>query len=132
MTALEWTVVFRGASWMPAPLPPVGMGSAAVEQRRARRSVRSPTEGAQEPAQPAAAVAMSMVPRAGSGRLGVVDELGAAGTGRTCGAGQGGDVDVMSADCGVDALSSGQTGCGGLVADRVVKPVNGAGKRGRP
>jgi hypothetical protein len=35
------------------------------------------------------------------GRLGVADELGAAGTGRTCGADQGGDVDSMSAQCGV-------------------------------
>jgi hypothetical protein len=34
----------------------------------------------------------------------------------------------MSAQCGVDALSGGKAGCGGIVADRVVEPVNGAGQ----
>lgn len=67
-----------------------------------------------------------MVSGAGRGRLGLVEELGAAGTGRTRGAGQGGDVDLVSAHCGVDALSGGEAGCGGLAADRVVEPVNGA------
>jgi hypothetical protein len=71
-----------------------------------------------------------MVPWACRRWLELVEELDAAGTGWTCGAGQGGDVDLMSAQCGVDALSGGEAGCGGLVADRVVEPVNGAGKRG--
>ena len=75
---------------------------------------------------------MSMAPRARGGQRAVLDELGATGTGRTCGAGQGGDVDSMSAHGGVDALSGGESECGGIVADRVVEPVNGAGKTGRP
>jgi hypothetical protein len=77
--------------------------------------------------QPGASVAISMVSGAGRGWCGLVEELGAAGTGRTCGAGQGGDVDLMSAHCRVDALSGGEARCGGLVTDRVVEPVNGAG-----
>ena len=66
------------------------------------------------------------------GWLDLVGKLGAAGTGRTRGTGQGGDVDSMSAQCGVDALPGGQAGGGGIVADRMVESVNGAGKRGCP
>lgn len=73
-----------------------------------------------------------MALRACGGQRAVLDELGAVGTGRTRGAGQGGDVDSMSAQCGVDALVGGQARCGGIVAGRVVEPVNGAGKARRP
>jgi hypothetical protein len=75
---------------------------------------------------------MSMAPRARRGQRAVLGELGTAGTGRTRGAGQGGDVDSMSAQCGVDALSGDQARGGGIVADRMVEPVNDAGKTGRP
>jgi hypothetical protein len=94
-------------------------------------SPRSPTQEAQEPAKPSASAAMSMALWACRGRRDGVDELGAAGAGRTRGAGQGGDVDSMSAQGGVDALSGSKAGGGGIVADRMVEPVNGAGKRGR-
>jgi hypothetical protein len=60
-----------------------------------------------------------------------VGKLGAAGTGWTRETGQGDDVDSMSAQCDVNSLSGGQAGCGGIVADRMVKPVNSAGKRGK-
>ena len=73
-----------------------------------------------------------MAPRARRRRLDVVDELGAAGTRRTGGAGQGRDVNSMSAQCGVDALSGGEARGGGILTDRMVEPVNDAGKRGHP
>jgi hypothetical protein len=73
-----------------------------------------------------------MAPRARRGQRDVLDELSAAETGRTRGVGQGGDVDSMSAQCGVDALSGGKARRGGIVADRVVEPINGTGKRGHP
>lgn len=108
-----------------------------------RRSARGPgyhgdvsprllTQGAQEPTEPGALMAKSMAPQARRRRRDLVDELGAAGTRRARGAGQSGGVHSMSAQGGVDALSSGQAGCGGIIADRMVEPVHGAGKRGHP